>query len=79
LKSVEGEAKRVLQIVKNISQFYRRKKSDRVQTDVNDEIEEALRIAEYRRNGSVDIIKELAPDLPKVIADRSQLQTVFLN
>ena len=79
MKSVEDEAKRVLQIVKNISQFYRRKKSDRVPTDVNDEIEEALRIAEYRRSGAVDIIRELAPGLPKVVADRSQLQTVFLN
>lgn len=79
LKSVEDETRRVLGIVENISQFYRRKKSERVPTDVNDEIEDALRIAEYRRNGSVHIIRELAPDLPKVVADRSQLQTVFLN
>ena len=79
LKSVEDETKRVLQIVKNISQFYRRKKSDKVPTDVNEEIVEALRIAEYRRCGSVEIIKELAAGLPKVLADRSQLQTVFLN
>lgn len=79
LKSVEDETNRVLQIVKNISQFYRRKQSEKVPTDVNDEIEEALRIAEYRRSGSVNFIKELAPGLPNVVADRSQIQTVFLN
>ena len=79
LKSVEDEATRVLQIVKNISQFYRRKQSDRIPTDMNEEIEEALRIVEYRRNGSVEIIKQLEAGLPKVLADRGQLQTVFLN
>ena len=79
LKSVEEETGRVLQIVENISQFYRRKRSDRVPTDVNEEIEAALKIAEYRRNVAVQIIKELAPGLPKVMADRSQLQSVFLN
>jgi signal transduction histidine kinase len=79
LKSVEDETKRVLQIVKNISEFYRRKKSDRVPTDVNEEIEEALKIAEYRRTGAVAIMKELAPGLPRVLADRGQLQSVFLN
>jgi two-component system NtrC family sensor kinase len=79
LNSVEDEAMRVLQIVDSISQFYRRKRSDRVLTDVNQEIEAALRIAEYRRKSSIQIVKELGAELPKVMADRSQLQTVFLN
>jgi two-component system NtrC family sensor kinase len=79
LKSVDDEAKRVLQIVHNISQFYRRKKSERVPTNVNDEIEVALRIAEYRRNSGVQIIKDFASNPPMVMGDRSQLQTVFLN
>jgi signal transduction histidine kinase/pSer/pThr/pTyr-binding forkhead associated (FHA) protein len=79
LRSVEDEAKRVLQIVESISQFYRRKKSDRLLTDVNQEIEGALRIAEYGRESSVQIVKELGANLPCVMADRSQLQTVFLN
>lgn len=79
LKSVEDEAKRVLQIVESISQFYRRKKSDRLLTDVNQEIEGALRIAEYGRDSSVRVVRELGGNLPRVMADRSQLQTVFLN
>jgi two-component system, NtrC family, sensor kinase len=79
LKSVEDEAKRVLQIVNSISQFYRRKKSDKTPIDVNDEIEAALGIAEYSNHGKVAVIRELGADLPRVVADRSQLQTVFLN
>ena len=79
LKSVEDEAKRVLQIVDSISQFYRRKRSDKMPVKVNDEIEGALRIAEYRNHGTVDVIRRLGAELPKVMADRSQLQTVFLN
>jgi two-component system, NtrC family, sensor kinase len=79
LKSVEDEAKRVLQIVNSISQFYRRKKSDKTPIDVNDEIEAALGIAEYSNHGKVAVIRELGADLPSVVADRSQLQTVFLN
>lgn len=79
LGSVEDEANRVVQIVNSISQFYRRKKSDRVSTDVNVEIETALRIAEYRRRSDVEVLKKLSPELPRVFADRSQLQSVFLN
>jgi two-component system, NtrC family, sensor kinase len=79
LRSVEDEAKRVLQIVESISQFYRRKKSDRLLTDVNREIEAALRIADYGRESSIQVVRELGANLPCVMADRSQLQTVFLN
>jgi len=79
LNSVEEEANRVVQIVKSISRFYRRKQSDRVPTDVNKEIEAALGIAEFRRRSTVEVIKDLSPELPKVLADRNQLQSVFLN
>jgi two-component system, NtrC family, sensor kinase len=79
LNSVEEEANRVVQIVKSISRFYRRKKSDRVPTDVNEEIESALSIAEFRRRSTVEVIKDLSPELPKVLADRNQIQSVFLN
>jgi two-component system NtrC family sensor kinase len=79
LNSVEEEANRVVQIVKSISRFYRRKKSDRVPTDVNEEIESALSIAEFRRRSTIEFIKDLSPELPKVLADRNQLQSVFLN
>ena len=79
LKSVEDEAKRVLQIVNSISQFYRRKKSDKAPININDEVEAALRIAEYRKHGKVDIIRRLGADIPRVAGDRSQLQTLFLN
>lgn len=79
LKSVEEEAKRVLEIVENISQFYRRRKSVRTLTDIHGEIEAALKIAEYRRSSGIEIVKEFTPFLPAVMADRSQLQAVFLN
>lgn len=79
LKSVEDESKRVLQIVNSISQFYRRKKSDKVPINLNEEMEAALRIAAYSNHGKVEIVRRLAPDLPRVVADRSQIQTLFLN
>lgn len=79
LKSIEDEVKRVLEIVNSISRFYGKRRSDRVPTDVNEAIEAALTIASYRNDGNIRVVKRLHGDLPRVMADRSQLQTVFLN
>ena len=58
------------------------KKGDRSrgQVDLNELINDAMRLAEdqFRRHG-VSIRSELADDLPRVMADRVQLQQVMLN
>ena len=58
------------------------KKGDRIraQIDLNELINDAMRLAknQFQRHG-VSIRSELAHDLPRVMADRVQLQQVMLN
>lgn len=79
LRSVSDEVKRVVETVNSISRFYKNRGSDRTQTDVNEAIETALMIASYRNDGTIRVVKRLGTDMPQVMADRTQLQTVFLN
>ncbi|HEX9910115.1 MAG TPA: ATP-binding protein, partial [Desulfatiglandales bacterium] len=80
LNVVQEEAQRCIQIVENISQFYRRKQSDMAATDVNTVIESALNIASFHMNhGHIDIVRDLRPDLPSIMANRGLLQQVLVN
>ena len=80
LKIVQEEAQRCIQIVESISQFYRRKRSDVAPTDVNAVMEAALNVASFHMNqGHMDIVTDLKPDLPQVMANRGLLQQVLVN
>ena len=69
-----------MQIVESLSQLYRRRESKLSPTDINAVLEEALNVAPFHlKGGHVQIIKDLSSSLPKVMADRAQLQVVFLN
>jgi signal transduction histidine kinase len=69
-----------MQIVEGLSQLYRHRESRMSPTDINVLLQEALHIAPFHIKGrQVQIVKELGSNLPTVMADRSQLQVVFLN
>jgi two-component system NtrC family sensor kinase len=66
--------------VENISQFYRRKQSDLAATDVNAAMEAALSVASFHMNqGHIEIVRNLKPDLPPIMANRGLLQQVLVN
>jgi two-component system, NtrC family, sensor kinase len=80
LNVVQEEAQRCIQIVENISQFYRRKQSEMAPTDVNAVIEASLNVASlHMKQGHIEIVRELKPDLPEILANRGLLQQVFVN
>lgn len=80
LNVVQEEAQRCIQIVENISKFYRRKQSDMAPTDVNDVIEAALNVASFHMNqGQIEIVKDLKLDLPQILANRGLIQQVLVN
>jgi len=80
LKVAQEEAQRCIQIVENISQFYRRKQSDLVPTDINGVIESALHVATFHLNqGHIQVVRDLNPHLPQIMANRGLLQQVLLN
>jgi signal transduction histidine kinase len=67
-------------LVTNLLQFSRRSQPQKSKVDVRDEISKARRLLDhYFLNHQVTIVKEIAPDLPLVMADAQQLRQVLLN
>jgi two-component system NtrC family sensor kinase len=80
LNVAQEEAQRCIQIVENISQFYRRKQSAVAPTDLNAVVEAALNVASFHMNqGRIEIVRDLRPDLPQILASRGLIQQVIVN
>jgi PAS domain S-box-containing protein len=77
---VYNEAKRTASIVKNLLTFARKHASAKQLSQINDVIEDVLRLRDYEQKvNNVEVKKQLAPDLPEIMADYFQLQQGFLN
>ena len=71
---------RAAEIISRIRSFYRKGVPHRDLVDVNDVIREMLVLLRNEANRyAVSIRTELTADLPRVTADRVQLQQVFMN
>jgi signal transduction histidine kinase len=77
---IDKYGNRAAEIIDRIRSFYKKSPPQRELVDVNGIIQEMLTLlkGEADRN-SVAMRTELAPDLPKITADRVQLQQVFMN
>jgi signal transduction histidine kinase/CheY-like chemotaxis protein len=79
-KKVYHEAERARRIVKNLLYFARENKPERSLVDINEIIERTLALRSYElRVENIAVDCDLAPDLPKTMADPYQLQQVVLN
>jgi PAS domain S-box-containing protein len=80
LTAINSEAKRAAVVVKNMLSFARKHSSVKQPVQVNKVIEDvlALRYHEHKNHG-IQVIKELAGDLPEITADPFQIQQVFIN
>jgi two-component system NtrC family sensor kinase len=79
LKKIVKETTRCKNIVKSLLEFARPKEPEMVLSDITEVIERALEIVERQALfQNIAIRKDYAP-LPKVVADASQLQQVFMN
>jgi signal transduction histidine kinase len=80
LNTIDVEAHRIMQIVESLSQLYRHRESRMSPSNINMILEEALNITPFHiKAGDIQIVKEFCSNLPNVMADRAQLQVVFLN
>jgi two-component system NtrC family sensor kinase len=80
LNVVQEEAQRCIQIAENISNFYRRRHSEKAPMDLNAVLEAALNVANFHMNqGQIEIVRNLKPDLPYVLASRGLIQQVIVN
>ena len=80
LERVSGEALRAAKIVQNLLAFARRQEPKKEDCDANDILQRALELRAYElRTSNIEVVVDLAPNLPKVRADSHQIQEVFLN
>jgi PAS domain S-box-containing protein len=74
------DATRAADIISRISSLFKKQALQRELVDVNDLIREMMDLLRSEANRySISIRTDLAEDLPNVVADRVQLQQVFMN
>jgi signal transduction histidine kinase/pSer/pThr/pTyr-binding forkhead associated (FHA) protein len=80
LNIVQEEAQRCIQIVENISRFYRQKRTEMAPIRIQGVIEAALSVARlHMKQGHIEIVTHLSPDLPPILANQGLLQQVLVN
>ena len=73
-------AERCQKIVQSLLTFARRHQPERAPVAVNKLIEEVLEIVAYQlRTNNIEVVRELHPALPPVLADGHQIQQVIIN
>jgi len=80
LEVIEQEIERMGHLVANLLQFSRRSQPQISRVDVREEITSTLDlIAHHLRNRRISVVREFAPDVPMMHADRELLRQLFLN
>jgi signal transduction histidine kinase len=80
LAKMESEVGRCSRIIRNLLDFSRQTEPTLRLVDVNQVIEQVLAMVGHQaRLQNVDVVRELSPSLPKVMADFDKLQQVFTN
>ncbi len=80
IKSIHSEAERAKKVIQNLLSFARKHSPEKETIQINEILEKTLGLTDYElRKHSVEVIRELDPDLPETVGDPNQLQQVFLN
>lgn len=80
IKAVYSEAQRAASIVNNLLTFARKHPPERRPVQVNDILEDVLRLRAYvHKTYNIRVNSDLDKNLPPVMADYFQIQQVFLN
>ena len=80
LERIESEAQRAAKIVQNLLSFARNQENETEPLDLNEVIAATLEMKSYdHRVNNIEVETALTTDLPKIRADKSQMQSVILN
>jgi PAS domain S-box-containing protein len=80
LEGIYGAAARAAKVVRNLLTFARHCEPEKQYTDVNDVVRKTLELRAYElKTSNIEVVTELAADLPKTMVDFHQIQEVFLN
>lgn len=79
-RTIKEQTDRAVNIVHNLLSFARKHEPKNEVICLNDSLSATLELRRYELNhGNIEIVTELAPDLPLILADNHQLQQVFFN
>jgi len=77
---INSEAQRAANIVKNLLTFARKHTAVKQPTRINKPIEDVLKLRAYEQKvNNIEVVKNLASDIPEMMLDYFQIQQVFLN
>ncbi|MBI4283708.1 MAG: hypothetical protein HY663_04480 [Chloroflexi bacterium] len=80
LRVINNEAQRVAQIVRNLLTFARKHPDVKQPLNINETIRQVLALRAYEQKvNNIQVITNLAADLPEITANPFQLQQVFIN
>lgn len=80
LATIERESLHCKQIVQNLLDFSRMGEPRLLELDLHQTLEATCQLLEYQLSkGKIQLIKNYAPDLPKIVADPHQMRQVFVN
>jgi signal transduction histidine kinase len=80
LRLINTEAQRAASVTRNLLTFARRHAPMKEPNQINNIIEDVLRITAYNHKAKgIEIERQFAPDLPEVMVDYFQMQQVFMN
>ncbi len=80
LERIAREAERCQQIIRGLLEFAGQREPKTEQLDINDIVEKTISLlGNQALFHNIEIIKQLRPGLPPVLADGSQVQQVFVN
>lgn len=79
-RTILEQSKRINLIVGRLLEFSRKREVKFEPFDINNAVEKSVSLLTYQAKiENIEIVKELNPDLPKVLGDLDQIQEVFLN
>jgi signal transduction histidine kinase len=80
LRRIAQESERAARIVRNLLAFARRQTAERTPQDVADLFNRVISLRTYElRMSAIELVTEFEANLPRVVADGSQLQQALLN
>jgi two-component system NtrC family sensor kinase len=80
LELIHNEAERAAKVVKNLLTFARRREPKKEYSGINDILKTTLDLRAYElKTGNIEVILDLAANLPQIMVDFYQIQEVFLN
>ena len=80
VKTISDNAQRVAEIVQSLLTFAQQQELERTYVNINEIIRDTLALRAYMlETSNIKVTTQLAPNLPRTIADEGQIQQVFLN